>query len=212
MSVAYIDALHLVNNRLDELREASRHASSIVSALASELDREGGGLPQRMARAARAAAARPWMRRVTRLEAITPEPRVLKRLLMQMSIIMHLASLATGSREARLASIYLYAGSKLVETVEPEESGAEEKLLCYIDAGRLLLQGRERQALQQLGSCLREALPVKAPGEEGWAEALTLSHLLDVAPYTTGRLLEAWKYYNALDEATGYTGDTEDTH
>jgi len=143
------------------------------------------------------------------MKSVAPEPRALTRLLLQLSAFMHLAYLATGSTEARWASIYFYSGYKLVEASEELDAQQLGQLAFhFVAAGLLLLEGHSKEALALLGWSLRERLHVKPPTRASpvedmktWAAALQASHLLDIAPHVDGKLLDAWGYYELLEEA-----------
>ena len=204
------DPLFIINSQQEVLVEASKDSPYIVSGLVKELEDVAVAeafeelVLSRLARALRVIKSRPWFRRVLHVDGVVLEPQFLSRLLLRLSVLMHLAYLATGSKEARLAGIYLYSGHRLVEAVaEPDTHQFRRAVQGFVAAGQLLLEGRIEEALALLARSLRGRLHIEPALDNArlWAAALQASYLLDVAPHAEGELLDAWGYYDLLDKA-----------
>lgn len=223
--LASFNPLQIINVKPKAVIEVSNNSRRMVSTIAVELKKlsaqsaEGDAVKKlvarSLARALQDVAKRIPIRGAAGLQhfeydVYEPRLRVLSSSMIYLAALTRLAYLLTGRMDAELASIYLYSGHKLVEAYPQLSWEQLRRIVAEIaNAGMMLIEGRQLEGLAVLGRCLGQCLPHGLPVEpsealrdsgEAWAAALQASHLLEVGPLVDGRLLDAWGYYEVLEE------------
>ena len=120
----------------------------------------------------------------------------------ELTRLLHLAYLASGSESALDAAVITYTYYKAL-SLEGDEA---VRAAAYALASAILVAaGRRLEGYALAATGLRRVLPAAPPpgaeGLEARAAALEASYLLEAAAEVDGGLLEAWGFYEALEAA-----------